>query len=106
MCFFADASSAEAKSLRQRSNFRRQPPTPKRRSSPACSLATTPSWRAVDHEIDHAAAQVSTQDAENRTDKERDDQARREERQARDGGSFRRYGEVFRLETTPPTFPG
>jgi hypothetical protein len=60
----------------------------------------------VDHEIDNAARQVLTQDAENRADKERDDQARREERQAQIEESFRRYGEVFQLETTPPTFPG
>jgi len=60
----------------------------------------------VDHEIDNAAGQVLTQDAENRADKERDDQARREERQAQTEESFRRYGEVFQLETTPPTFPG
>jgi len=59
----------------------------------------------VDHEIDNAAGQVLTQDAENRADKERDDQARREERQAQMEESFRRYGEVFQLETTPPTFP-
>jgi hypothetical protein len=59
----------------------------------------------VDHEIDNAAGQVLTQDAENRADKERDDQARREERQAQIEESFRRYGEVFQLETTPPTFP-
>ena len=59
----------------------------------------------VDHEIDNAAGQVLTQDAENRADKERDDQARREERQAQMQESFRRYGEVFQLETTPPTFP-
>ena len=60
---------------------------------------------SVDREIDHAAAQVATQDAENRADRERQDQARREERQAEMEQSFRRYGEVFRLETTPPTFP-
>jgi hypothetical protein len=59
----------------------------------------------VDHEIDNAAGEVLTQDAENRADKERDDQARREERQAQIEESFRRYGDVFRLETTPPTFP-
>jgi hypothetical protein len=59
----------------------------------------------VDHEIDSAAGQVLTQDAENRADKERDDQARREERQAQIEESFRRYGEVFQLETAPPTFP-
>lgn len=58
----------------------------------------------VDHEIDNAAEQVATQDVENRAEKERDDQARREERQAQVEESFRRYGEVFQLETTPPSF--
>jgi hypothetical protein len=59
----------------------------------------------VDKEIDHAAAEVVTQDAENRADKEREDQARREEREAQMEESFRRYGEVFQLEATPPKFP-
>lgn len=60
---------------------------------------------AVDREIEHAAAQVATQDAENRADRERQEQARREERHAEMEQSFLRYGEVFRLETTPPAFP-
>jgi len=60
---------------------------------------------AVDREIDQAAAQVATQDAENRADREREEQALREERQAQMEESVRRYSEVFRLETTPPAFP-
>jgi hypothetical protein len=59
----------------------------------------------VDREIDHAAAEVMTQDAENRADRERQEQAQREERQAQLEESFRQYGDVFRLETTPPSFP-
>lgn len=59
----------------------------------------------IDHEIDNATGQVITQDAENRADREREEQARREERQAQMEESSRRYGEVFRLETTPPNFP-
>jgi hypothetical protein len=59
----------------------------------------------VDREIDHAAAQVITQDAENRADRERQEQARREERQAQIEKSLQQYGQVFRLETTPPSFP-
>lgn len=59
----------------------------------------------VDHEIDNATGQVLTQDAENRADRERQEQARREERQAQVEESVRRYGEVFRLEDTPPQFP-
>jgi len=59
----------------------------------------------VDHEIDNATGQIVAQDAENRADRERQDEARREERQAQMEESTRRYGEVFRLEDTPPQFP-
>jgi hypothetical protein len=59
----------------------------------------------VDREIDHAAAEVITQDAENRADRERQEEARREERQAQMQESLQQYGEVFRLETSPPSFP-
>ena len=59
----------------------------------------------VDHEIDNATGQVLTQDAENRADRERQEEARREERQAQMEESVRRYDEVFRLENTPPQFP-
>jgi hypothetical protein len=59
----------------------------------------------VDHEIDNATGQVVTQDAENRADRERQEEARREERQAQTEESIQRYGEVFRLENTPPRFP-
>jgi hypothetical protein len=58
----------------------------------------------VDREIDHAAAQIITQDAENRADSERQEEARREERQAQMQESLQQYGEVFRLETSPPSF--
>ncbi len=60
---------------------------------------------AVDREITHAAAQVATQDAENRADREREETARREEREAQMEESFRRFGEVFRLETSRPLLP-
>jgi hypothetical protein len=59
----------------------------------------------VDREIDHAAGQIITQDAENRADRERQEEARREERQAQMQESLQQYGEVFRLETSPPSFP-
>jgi hypothetical protein len=59
----------------------------------------------VDREIDHAAAQIMTQDAENRADRERQEEARREERQAQMQETLQQYGEVFRLETSPPSFP-
>jgi hypothetical protein len=60
---------------------------------------------AVDREIDHAAAQLATQDIENRADQERQNEARREERAAQMEEGFRRYGEVFRLDTSAPAFP-
>ncbi len=59
----------------------------------------------VDHEIDNATGQIVAQDAENRADGERQEEARREERQAQIEESTRRYGEVFQLEDTPPQFP-
>jgi hypothetical protein len=60
---------------------------------------------AVDREIDQAAAQLATQDIENRADRERQEQARREERQAQMEEGFRRYGEVFQLDASAPVFP-
>ena len=60
---------------------------------------------SVDHEIDHAAEQVTTQDVENRADKERQEQARREERQAQVQEGFQQYGQVFQLDTSAPAFP-
>ena len=60
---------------------------------------------AVDREVDHAVAEVITQDAENRADRERHEEARREERQAQMQESLQQYGDVFRLETSPPSFP-
>ena len=61
--------------------------------------------QAVDREIDQAAAQLAAQDIENRADKERQDEARREERAAQMEEGFRRFGEVFRLDTSAPAFP-
>ena len=65
----------------------------------------TAELQAVDHEVDQAAAQVSTQDIENRADRERQEQARREERQAQVEEGFRRYGEAFRIDVSAPAFP-
>ena len=61
--------------------------------------------QAVDREIEHAAAQVATQDAENRADTERQEQALREERQALMEEGVKRYSEVFKLESSAPKFP-
>ncbi|HEX8311421.1 MAG TPA: hypothetical protein VF614_08905 [Chthoniobacteraceae bacterium] len=60
--------------------------------------------QAVDREIEQAAAQLATQDIENRADKERQEQARREERQAQLQEGTRRYGEVFPLDASAPAF--
>lgn len=65
----------------------------------------TAEMEAVDREVDHAAAQVAVQDTENRADRERQEQARREERQAHIEEGVRRYGEVFRIDVSVPAFP-
>jgi hypothetical protein len=65
----------------------------------------TAELEAVDREIDHAGAQLATQDIENRADRERQEQARCEERKAQMEEGFRRYGEVFRLDISVPAFP-
>ena len=48
---------------------------------------------------------MTTQDAENRADTERQEQALKEERQAQLEEGIRRYGQVFRLETSKPVLP-
>ncbi|MEP6669780.1 MAG: hypothetical protein ABJF10_11540 [Chthoniobacter sp.] len=60
---------------------------------------------AVDREIDQAAAQVATQDIENRADRERQEQGRREERQAQMEEGFRRYSETFQIDASAPAVP-
>ncbi len=60
---------------------------------------------AVDREIDQAAAQLAAQDIENRADRERQEQARREERAAQLQESTRRFGEIFQLDATAPALP-
>jgi hypothetical protein len=62
--------------------------------------------QAVDKEIDQAAAQVATQDIENRADKERQDEARREERRAKLQEGTRKFGQVFQIDTSAPAFSG
>lgn len=65
----------------------------------------TAELEAVDREIDHAAAQVATQDVENRNDKERQEEARREERRAQLEEGFLRSSQAFQLDTSAPAFP-
>ena len=59
----------------------------------------------VDKEIDHAAAQVTTQDIENRADRERQEDALREERQAQIQQGVTQFGQVFQLDASAPAFP-
>ena len=61
--------------------------------------------QAVDREIDQAAAQLATQDIENRADSERQTEARREERRAQMKEGFRHSREPFQLDTSAPAFP-
>ncbi|MDQ3625002.1 MAG: hypothetical protein M3463_21395 [Verrucomicrobiota bacterium] len=65
----------------------------------------TAELEAVDREIDQAAAQLATQDIENRADTERQNEARREERRAQLEEGFRRSSQVFQLDTSAPAFP-
>ena len=65
----------------------------------------TAELQTVDREIDHAAEQVATQDAENRADREIDEQARREERQAQVQEGFSHYSNTFQIDTAAPAFP-
>ena len=65
----------------------------------------TAELQTVDREIDHAAEQVTTQDAENRANNQLDEQARREERQAQVQEGFSNYGNTFQIDASAPAFP-
>jgi hypothetical protein len=58
---------------------------------------------ALDREIDQAAAELNTQDIENRADKDRQEQARREERAAQMQEATQQFGHLFQLDTSAPT---
>jgi hypothetical protein len=60
---------------------------------------------ATDKELDQAFAVSLVQDAENRNDKEKQDQARTEEQQAEFSESIKKYNDTMRLSVTPPAFP-
>jgi hypothetical protein len=64
----------------------------------------TAELQTVDREIDHAAEQVTTQDAENRADSQIQEQARREERQAQVQEGFSTYSNTFQIDTSAPAF--
>jgi hypothetical protein len=58
---------------------------------------------ALDREIDQAAAELATQDIENRADKDRQEQARREERAAQMQEATQQFGQLFQLDTSAAT---
>lgn len=60
---------------------------------------------AVDREIEHASAQLTAQDIENRADAEKQATARREERRSQVAEGFRKSSDAFRFDTTSPAFP-
>lgn len=60
---------------------------------------------AIDKEIDQALATTLVQDIQNRADREKQEQARREERQAEFTEAVGNYSKTFRVDPTPPAFP-
>jgi hypothetical protein len=60
---------------------------------------------AIDKEIDQALATALVQDIQNRTDREKQEQANKEERQAEFSEALGNYSKTFRLDSAPPAFP-
>lgn len=60
---------------------------------------------AIDKEIDQALATALVQDIQNRTDREKQEQARKEERRAEFSEAIGNYSKTFRLDPTAPAFP-
>jgi hypothetical protein len=60
---------------------------------------------AIDKEIDQALATTLVQDIQNRTDREKQQQARKEERQAEFGEALGNYSKTFGLDAAPAAFP-
>ena len=60
---------------------------------------------AIDQEIGQSIAEVVVQDIQNRTDREKQEQAAREERQAEFSEAVRNYSNTFRLDASAPAFP-
>jgi len=60
---------------------------------------------ATDKELDQALGVSLVQDAENRNDRDKQDQARTEEQQAEFSESIQKYSDTVRLSAEPPSFP-
>ncbi len=60
---------------------------------------------AIDKEVDHALAESVVLDIQNREDREKQEQARREERMAEFSEAMTNYSKTFRVNDAPPAFP-
>ncbi|MDB6175542.1 MAG: hypothetical protein JWL59_4853 [Chthoniobacteraceae bacterium] len=60
---------------------------------------------SIDKEVDHALAETLVLDIQNRADREKQEQARAEERQAEVAEALRNYSRTFRIDSTPARFP-
>lgn len=60
---------------------------------------------ALDKEVDHALAESLVLNMQNETDREKQEQARQEERQAELSEATHNYSQTFRLNDAPPSFP-
>ncbi|HEY5769743.1 MAG TPA: hypothetical protein VIS71_07855 [Terrimicrobium sp.] len=60
---------------------------------------------AIDKEVDQALAQSLVLDIQNREDREKQEEARKEERIAEFSEAMRSYSQVFRIDDAPPSFP-
>ena len=60
---------------------------------------------AIDKEVDHALGESLVLDIQNREDREKQEQARKEERMAEFSEAMRSYSQTFRINDAPPVFP-
>ena len=60
---------------------------------------------ATDKEVDQAMAESLVLDIQNREDREKQEQARKEERMAEFSEAMRSYSKTFRINDAPPAFP-
>jgi hypothetical protein len=61
---------------------------------------------SIDQEIGQSVAEVIVQDVQNRADREKQEEARREERKAEFSEATQNYSKLFRIDPAPPAFPG
>jgi uncharacterized phage infection (PIP) family protein YhgE len=60
---------------------------------------------AIDKEVDHALGESLVLDIQNREDREKQEQARKEERMAEFSEAMSNYFKTFRINDAPPAFP-